>query len=360
MGNSGHLIPIYGFVAILSLLLMIGYLLTGRGKERKLLLLFVFVAIVNCGYFLQSVASDLSWAMWANAVSYFGAAYSVLAMVLIIMDACSITRKKWVTGAMITVTTAAFVLAASGDWLGLYYRSVSLQEINGLTILVKEYGPLHPLYAVYLLSYFGLMVASVIQASRKKLTSGKYGVFLIVAALLNLVVWAVEQIIDPDFEFLSVSYIITEIMLLLVHSMLRDYGIIMQGLGPMTAQALAQMREDQGFTDDPELPALSADMEEMLDVFSGRVATLSAAELRIFRYYVDGHEIADIPELAFISINTVKKHNRNIYQKLAVSSRDEMMLYLEFFRRCGRLDQLLEIGEAETDTCVPVVEAAFE
>ena len=359
MGNSGNLVPIYGMVAALSLLLMAGYLLWERQKERKLLLLFVFVAIVNCGYFLQSVASDLRQAMWANAVSYLGAAYSVLAMVLIIMDACRVTRKKWLTVMLTVITTAAFALAASGDWLGLYYRSVSLQEIDGLTILVKEYGPLHPLYAVYLLSYFGLMIGSVIQAARMKLASGKYGMFLIIAALLNLVVWAVEQIIDPDFEFLSVSYIITEIMLLLIHSMLRDYGIIMQGCGPMSLQTLEQFRANQT-GEQPEIPMLSADIEEMLDVFSGRVATLSAAELRIFRYYAEGHEIADIPELAFISINTVKKHNRNIYQKLEVSSRDEMMLYFEFFRRCGRLDQLLEIGVAEAEPGVQALPVTCE
>jgi DNA-binding CsgD family transcriptional regulator len=72
------------------------------------------------------------------------------------------------------------------------------------------------------------------------------------------------------------------------------------------------------------------------------VRTLSSAERRILGYYIDGHEIADIPELAFISIHTVKKHNRSIYQKLEVSSRDELMLYIELFRRCHRLDELAD------------------
>lgn len=356
MGNSGHLIPVYGMVAVLSLLMMAGYLLWEREKERKFMLLFLFVVIVNCGYFFQSVASNLSQAMLANRVSYFGAAYSVLAMALIIMDACQIPRKNWVGVSLVAVTTAAFALAASGDWLGLYYRSVSFQEIDGLAVLVKEYGPLHPLYALYLLSYFGIMIGSVIYATVKKLTSGKYGIFLIVAALLNLAVWAVEQIVDTGFEFLSVSYIVTEILLLLIHGMLRDYGIIMHGCSPMNLQALEQVRNSQP-SEQTEMPAVSTDLEELFDIFADRVATLSAAELRIFRYYVEGHEIADIPELAFISINTVKKHNRNIYQKLAVSSRDEMMLYLEFFRRCGRLEQLLEIGENETAPGIQTIEA---
>ena len=57
-------------------------------------------------------------------------------------------------------------------------------------------------------------------------------------------------------------------------------------------------------------------------------------------YYIDGYETADIPDMAFISIHTVKKHNRSIYQKLGVASRDELMLYIELFRCCERLDEL--------------------
>jgi hypothetical protein len=38
----------------------------------------------------------------------------------------------------------------------------------------------------------------------------------------------------------------------------------------------------------------------------------------------------------------VKKHNRSIYQKLEIASRDELMLYIELFRCCDRLDELID------------------
>ena len=80
----------------------------------------------------------------------------------------------------------------------------------------------------------------------------------------------------------------------------------------------------------------------MFRTFAGKVRTLSPAERRILQHYIDGHETADIPDLAFISIHTVKKHNRSIYQNLEVASRDELMLYIELFRCCGRLEELIE------------------
>lgn len=52
--------------------------------------------------------------------------------------------------------------------------------------------------------------------------------------------------------------------------------------------------------------------------------------------------MAEAAEVAFISINTLRKHNANIYRKLEVGSRDELMLYLELFRRAGRLEEILQ------------------
>lgn len=86
---------------------------------------------------------------------------------------------------------------------------------------------------------------------------------------------------------------------------------------------------------------LPPNIAELFDQFIARKDLLTAAERNILRYYIDGHEIADIPDLAFISMSTVRKHNRSIYEKLGVASRDELMLYIDLLRRCGRLQELL-------------------
>jgi DNA-binding CsgD family transcriptional regulator len=255
-------------------------------------------------------------------------------------------KRRWVRILFISISTAAFLLAASGDWLGLYYTSVEISSVGGMTKLVKEYGPLHILYTVYLLSYVLIMVAVICYAAKKRrLSSFKYTILLLVAVLLNVGVWAVEQGFNEDFEFLSVSYIVTEVILLLLHGMLRDYGIVQPGGGLLSAQMLTQLNAR------PISPgALPSGMEDLFQAFAGKVKTLTNAERRILNYYIDGHDTVDIPELAFISIHTVKKHNHSIYQKLEVASRDELMLYIELFRCCGRLEELTG-GQTETESC---------
>jgi len=342
--NTGNMTMVYGAVAMLSVLLLIGYLLLEKKKERNFIFLISCVAIVNTGYFLLAAANSLRMAMFANGVSYFGAAYSMLAMLLIISEVCRMKKRNWLRCLFAGISTAAFALAASGDWLGLYYTSVDITSIGGMTKLVKEYGPLHILYTVYLLSYVLIMVAMIWYAAKKqRISSFKYTILLFVAVLLNIGVWAVEQCFDENFEFLCVSYIVTEVILLLLYSMLRDYGIVQPDGQVVSVQMLTQLN-----TRRITPGALPPGMEDLLRAFAEKVRTLSSAERRILDFYIEGHDTADIPDLAFISIHTVKKHNHSIYQKLGVASRDELLLYIELFRCCDRLEELTG-AEAETE-----------
>ena len=338
--KTGDLTIVYGAVAVLSVLLFAAYFLWEKKRERNFLFLLGCVSAANVGYFLLAVAGSLAFSKAANVVSYFGSAYAVLAMMYIIADVCRMERKPWLRYTLIGISTAAFLLAASGDWLGLYYTGVSIKTVNGMTRLVKDYGPLHILYTLYLLGYILGMAGIILYAWKKqKITSPKYTMLLMMAVLLNLGVWAVEQAVDIDFEFLSVSYIVTEVFLLLLYGVLQDFGLVQPGGSLVSVQMLTQLYSRQL---EPE--KLPPNMEELFQAFAEKVSTLSSAERRILDYYIAGHDATDIPELAFISIHTVKKHNHSIYQKLEVSSRDELMLYIELFRCCDRLDELAVIA----------------
>lgn len=86
---------------------------------------------------------------------------------------------------------------------------------------------------------------------------------------------------------------------------------------------------------------LPSSIEELFCALAQRATSLTPTEHNILKYYADGKGISDVAEQACISINTVRRHNANIYQKLGVGSREELLLYIELFRRCDRLDQLI-------------------
>ena len=50
---------------------------------------------------------------------------------------------------------------------------------------------------------------------------------------------------------------------------------------------------------------------------------LSARELEILRHVAEGASDREIAEALFLSLNTIKWHNRQIYSKLGVASRTQ-------------------------------------
>ena len=104
----------------------------------------------------------------------------------------------------------------------------------------------------------------------------------------------------------------------------------------------------------PEAGDIPPNMAELFERFAQNVKTLTNAEYNIFRYYMNGYEVAQIPTAACVSMSTVKKHNGNIYRKLEISSNEELMMYLDLFRRCDcieklQLDEKTDVSEIGTD-----------
>ena len=221
--KSAGIISVYRFTAGLSLLLFFCYCALIHRKSAWLLLLFASVAVVNCGYFYLAAADTLQQALVANRVAYLGSVVLPLSMLMIIFTVTDTPHPRWLPYALLALAAVVFAIAASPGILDIYYKEVSFSIVNGVGTLQKVYGPLHPLYLIYLLGYFAAMVTVIIRAQIKKaIDTPAHAVILAVAVLVNIGVWFVEQMTDMDFEFLSVSYIISELFLLGVHLVMNE------------------------------------------------------------------------------------------------------------------------------------------
>lgn len=66
--------------------------------------------------------------------------------------------------------------------------------------------------------------------------------------------------------------------------------------------------------------------------FKKNIKKLSRAETAIFNLYMEGYSAQKIAEMLYVSINTIKSHNKNIYRKLHVSSRKELLIYAQMMK----------------------------
>lgn len=307
---------IYGICAVLSLLLAGGYCALVRKKENWLIWLYFSVFIANLGYFTLSISTTLEEALLANRLAYLGCVFLPLFMLMTIVKVCHLSVSKIFMWILIGISAVVFLVAASQGYLDLYYREVSLVFVNGAAKLVKAYGPLHALYYVYLFAYFALMIGVISYAvAEKKVDSGKHAGLLAVVVLLNIAIWLVEQLINWDFEFLAVSYIASELLLLFLYGMIQDY------------EAIAEQK-DKGSLLSENIAVLTLEQAGMV---LPEISNLSAREKEVLEKILADKKRKEIAEELYITENTVKKHTSSIFTKLNVSSRDELFAKISHY-----------------------------
>lgn len=301
---------LYGLAAIISLFLIIGYCKLIKKKDVWFVLLFTSVLIVNAGYLTLSLSQTIGEALLANRLAYLGSVFLPLCMLMIIMNVCRINYAKWVTYLLFAVAAIVFLIAASGGYTDWYYADVSITFVDGAAKLVKEYGPLHNVYYIYLFTYLAIMAGSIVYATiRKHIFNWKHATLLLCATFGNIMIWLIEQMIKGDFEFLSISYIVTELFLLFLYGILQDHGII-DDLG--IDHRVFKIIQDDGI-----------DVEKLVDLHP-ELKELTAREMEVLIPILEDKKRKDIADELSVTEHTIKKHTAHIFAKMEVANRKEL------------------------------------
>ncbi|MBQ9833149.1 MAG: hypothetical protein IJO48_05385 [Clostridia bacterium] len=330
ISNGGmNMAVAYGVTTVLSLLLLVAYCCCVQKKEVWFILLFSSVLVVNIGYLTLSISNILLEALLANRIAYLGSVFLPMFMMLIILDVTKLKYKKWLPVLLIIVSMLVFFIAASPGYLDIYYKEVTLEKINGVSVLKKVYGAWHCVYLYYLMTYFAAMIGVIIYAStRKRIRSISHSFVLVAAVIVNIGVWLLEQLVNLDFEFLSVSYVISELFLLGTYLLLQDGEKVTavqtacndsENVGNSTDTLEIEEKE---IKEDGEQPNISA---QKCEHFVRSIADLTHTERMIYDFYIEGRTTKDIMQELNIKENTLKFHNKNIYGKLGVSSRKQLV-----------------------------------
>ena len=312
MEKTLNIACIYGVIAALSFLLACGYCALVRKKEVWLICLYISVFIANLGYFALSVSKSLGEALLANRMAYLGNIFLPLFMLMTIQKVCKLHFPKAVVGLLVGVSAMMFGVVASQGYIPLYYKEVSLVFVNGMAKLEKTYGPLHQMYFVYLLLYFGCMIGTIAYAViRERVASYKHAGLLAVIVFFNISIWLIEQLIEWSFEFLSVSYIAGELLLLLLYGMIEEYELATQH----------SAAPEDTLNRVISISRLSGEWPE--------IDRLSAREKDVLEKMLQDKKRKEIAEELFITENTVKKHISSIFAKLEVEGRNDLLAKLK-------------------------------
>ena len=307
----------YGITLALAIGLLIAYLVMVKNKEIWLTMLYICVTVVNLGYLLLSMANTVEFAVFGNDVAYLGSVFLSMCMFLTIVRLCGFKIKKAYVITCVSLGALMFAIVASSPMLPLYYKSVDIEMIDGAAKLVKEYGVLHPVYLVYLLGYFAAMIGTIIHSvRRKKIGDPKLAGFIAAIVCSNIVMWLFEKMVNWEYEFLSVTYISSEFLLLIVYWMLHDYVHKNEVPSPVIVEEKAPIIIVDNMTRAEKIKTILASLPED--------TVLSTRQMDILERILDYKSRKEIAVELHLSENTVKTHTGMLYKALGVSGRDEI------------------------------------
>lgn len=173
-------------------------------------MLFAAVLISNFGYMQLVSARNLEAAVYANQIIYLGGSFSPFFMLMCVADLCKIRVPSIIQSLLLTCATILFVFVSTIGYLPYYYKTVSFTTVHGMGTLVKEYGPLHILYPIYVI-LIGIIGIGIIIVSfrRKKDVSHVTCLLLMICMLVIDILYVVEKLADIEIELVPFAYVIS-------------------------------------------------------------------------------------------------------------------------------------------------------
>ena len=218
---------IYTALFIMSFIMFV--MLVARYKNKisiYYVLMFQCVLITNFGYMQLSDATNVKMAIFANQTVYLGSSFCPFFLLMSIADLCKAKVNKALQIFLIVYSAVIFALISSVGAFSWYYKDVQLARENGVSILIKEYGPLHSLYPIYL---FGIIIMSFVivvnSFLRKKDVSYITSSILLVLMVMIVSVYTIEKAFALKTEFLPLAYVIAQIVILILLRRISLYDV---------------------------------------------------------------------------------------------------------------------------------------
>ena len=179
----------YGIIALISLGMVGLCVAADKKRDVWLLLVFVSVSLCNLGYFMISVSPNLGAALNSNRIAYLGSVFLPFFLLMMVLRFCGMKRSKPLMITLVALGIVMLGITTSPGILPIYYSTVDIEIVDGATKLVREYGPLHALYYVYLIGYMFSMVGVAIYAiAKKKIQSRSHTMLLLCTVFCNILV----------------------------------------------------------------------------------------------------------------------------------------------------------------------------
>lgn len=157
---------------------------------------FIAVDVMSYGSWQLSLAQTTGEAIMAQCTMYSGGAFATMLVMFSIFDICKLQIKKIYRFGLFLFGLLIYASSLTIGRFPFFYKSVTLSQHAGATVLVKEYGPMHTVYYISLgVDFLVAIIALVYSLKKKKEVSKKNAILLLVCFFVCITSFFVGRII---------------------------------------------------------------------------------------------------------------------------------------------------------------------
>ena len=217
----------YISISILSLLCCIIYYWQIR-RNFSIYYTFVFILafVAHMGYLFIALSENVREAMLANKILYVSGCYFPLVGMILVFTICKIHLPKIVRFILVGIASFIYACVLSSGYLPLFYKSVDIKKVNGITVLVKEYGPVHTLYYVLVIICLIATIGVLVYCWIKNPNIPRYMLYLTAFMQISTIIsFFLGRVISKDIEWTALADLIDEIGFLIIMNRISLYKV---------------------------------------------------------------------------------------------------------------------------------------
>ncbi len=197
-----------------------------RRFNVNITVVFILVPVANLGQLMTVYAKSLEAALLATRVNYIGGCFLGYFVLMGVIELCEINMSRVLRLILFLYNFVLYALVMSMGQAELFYKKAELASENGVTYLIKEYGPAHTLFYVSVAAYFAAAIAIIgYTYVRKHQVSRRILHLLVLPELVCIIGFFGGRKVFPGIELLPACYALSQMFYLMIGARLRLYDL---------------------------------------------------------------------------------------------------------------------------------------
>lgn len=220
-------INIYAIAFFISLIMVVILAIIGRRMNiTHFLLLFVAIMISHLGDYTISISSSLDMAVMGHRMVYLGGIFTPILMLFSIMKLSKMKIPKILWMGLLVLAGFVLYFTFTIESSTAYYNKIWLEHNKGMTVLMKDRGPMHNLYMLLLFGCIAIMFGvSIYSIFKKKNVSHRTITFLLLTVLVTIGSYLGERITGTSLKLVAFAHVIDEIIFLFLINKIGKYEV---------------------------------------------------------------------------------------------------------------------------------------